>query len=241
MKIDVVLLPSLLDRTGLEEKTVVVFDVLRATTSITAALAVGVKSIHAFASIAEAEDAAELATVRPLLSGEINTLAPPGFDLGNSPRQFNASHAGREMFLATTNGTKALSAAESAAHLLTGALVNAGAVASEIARLGLDVVLLCSGSSGNISLEDTLGAGAVIERLADLVDVELATDSAIIAGELFQQDKSDLPQILRKSLGGRNNIKVGLEGDIDFAARLDVFDVVGKADPGTLVIRAIRP
>jgi 2-phosphosulfolactate phosphatase len=238
MTVDVVLLPAHLPDGFLIGKCVIVLDVLRATTSITAALAVGVRSVHAFADLASAKSAAENASPRPILCGEIHTLPPPGFDLGNSPRQFTAQHAGRDVYLATTNGTKALAAARPAAALFCGALVNATSVSKAVAATGMNIVLLGSGTDGAISLEDTLGAGAICEAILKLGDLQLASDTARIAHRAFLQARADLPTALRDGQGGRNVMRANLEPDIDFCARLDVFNIVGEVDREHLIIRA---
>src|SRR5277367_6399189 len=105
MTIDTIILPSELDRVRIVNRTVVVFDVLRATTSITAALAAGVKEVRVFDSLDAAMAAANAFDQPRLLCGERHTLPPPGFDLGNSPGQFDrARHAGMTVFMSTTNG-----------------------------------------------------------------------------------------------------------------------------------------
>src|SRR5688500_13494576 len=132
MQADVVLLPRDLDPQSIRDRAVVVFDVLRATTSMTAALAAGVKEIRIFPDLDAARHAAAVFPGRRLLCGESACLAPPGFDLGNSPGQFLPDHAGATLFMCTTNGTRALIAARSAPVVLTGALVNAAAVATRL-------------------------------------------------------------------------------------------------------------
>src|ERR1700722_14104305 len=155
MQINTLILPRDLDVASIVDRTVVAFDVLRATTSITSALAAGVKEIRVFDSLDAAMSAANAFGQPRLLCGERHTLPPPGFDLGNSPGQFDAKkHAGMTMFLSTTNGTRAIVAARSAPLLLTGALVNAAAVAKRVMTAGREVTLLCSGSDGEPSMED---------------------------------------------------------------------------------------
>jgi 2-phosphosulfolactate phosphatase len=225
MNVDVVFLPSALrPEEHLSQRTVVVFDVLRATTSMVAALDAGVAEIRVFADTKEAlASATEFNGVR-LLCGEVNCLAPPGFDVGNSPREFRRElHAGRTMFMSTTNGTRAIVAARSAPLVLAGALVNAAAVARRCATEARDVTLLCAGTNGAIAMEDVLGAGAVIARLPD---ARLASDSARIALRLFDSQSRKLPDALRDSAGGRNVIAATLARDIDFAAQLDAFEIV---------------
>jgi 2-phosphosulfolactate phosphatase len=229
-------MPAHLNGRSLSGKTAIVFDVLRATTTMTAAFAAGIRSIRAFADLGEMRAAAAAHEPAPITIGEINALPAPGVDLGNSPRQFTAAHRGREIFMASTNGTKAINAARSASHLFTGALVNAAAVAKAAAATTQSILLLGSGTQGEISMEDTLGAGAVIDILEPL-GYRLVNDVTRMAQRLFRDSAADLPGVLRQNQGGKNIIKAGLEPDIDFAARLNVFDIVGVVDTRDLVIR----
>jgi 2-phosphosulfolactate phosphatase len=242
MDADVVLLPGDLRPAHLDGRLVVVFDVLRATTSMAAALAAGVSEIRVFGSLDAARAAAGDAgdDWSRLLCGEENCLPPPGFDLGNSPGAFTpALHAGRVVYMSTTNGTRAIVAAREAPVVLTGALVNAGAVARAIAESwpGLDLTLLCAGTGGAVALEDVVGAGAVLHALDRLVPVVPATDVAVMASTLFGAVRDDLRGALAASRGGRNVVAAGLAPDIDFAARLDALDVVGVVERQALSIR----
>jgi 2-phosphosulfolactate phosphatase len=226
---EVLILPRDLRIETLPDRSVVAFDVLRATTSMTAALAAGVSEIRVFDSLDGAMAAANAHGQPRLLCGERNTLPPPGFDLGNSPGQFDAKlHAGMTVFMSTTNGTRAIVAARSAKLLLTGALVNASAVARRLVTEGRDVTLLCAGSDGEPSMEDLLGTGAVLTALRKLTNVELTGDLARISSELFTTCRDRLPAVLTETHGGRNIRRVHLDADIAFAARLDVFNVVGR-------------
>jgi 2-phosphosulfolactate phosphatase len=236
MDVDVVLIPAHLNGQSLSNKTVIVFDVLRATTTITSALDAGIRVIRAFGDLADAKQAAAEHKPRPILCGELHALPAPGVDLGNSPGQFTAEHAGREIFMATTNGTKAIVAARHAAEIFIGALVNATAAANAAAAARRPVVLLGSGTNGEISMEDAIGAGAVC-HLLEARGFAAAGDVARMARQLFLSAASSLPAVLRDCQGGRNIRKVGLDPDIDFAARLDVFNLVGVVDPSNLAIR----
>ncbi|HEY1922704.1 MAG TPA: 2-phosphosulfolactate phosphatase [Tepidisphaeraceae bacterium] len=234
--VEVVLMPKYLGDSPLKAKTVVVFDVLRATTTIIAALAAGIRTVRAFAELEEAKAAAR-ANPGVILCGEVNALPAPGVDMGNSPGQFGPEHAGRDVFLSTTNGTKALNAAKSAAALFAGALVNASATAKAAASTNQDVLLLGSGTNGDIAMEDTIGAGAVCDHLLSSGKYSLANDTARMSHRLFLASRDELPSVLRDCQGGRNITKVGLEADIDFAARLDVFNIAAVVDRNNLVIQ----
>jgi 2-phosphosulfolactate phosphatase len=232
MRVDVVLLPSLIRDEHLVGRGVAVFDVLRATTSMAAALAAGVSEIRIYADTASAARAAGPASQERLLCGEENCLPPPGFDLGNSPGAFNADrHHGRVMHMSTTNGTRAIVASRKAAAVYPVALVNARATAVALLRDGRDVTLLCAGTGGAVAIEDVIGAGAVLDALYDeRPKLTHASDEPLIARLLYRSFRDSLRIAISSGKGGENVEGAGLSADIDFAARLDVFDVVGRID-----------
>ena len=233
--VEVVLIPAHLNGRPLTDKTVIVFDVLRATTTMLSAFVSGIRSVRVFADLAEAKTAAATHTPRPILCGEVNARPAPGVDLGNSPGQFTAADAGREIFMATTNGTKAITAASSAANLFVAALVNAKSAAAAAAATNLPILLLGSGTNEQISMEDAIGCGAVCNFLESHGYLP-TSDAARIALHLFHAAADQLPTVLRDCQGGRNIIRAGLEPDIDFAARLNIFDIVGAVDTRDLVV-----
>ena len=240
--LDVVLLPTHLEPRHLDGRTVVVFDVLRATTTMAAALAAGVAEIRVFGSLDEAFRAASRHRGARILCGEANCLPPPGFDLGNSPGAFRPQlHSGQTAYMSTTNGTRAIVAARGAKAMFAGALVNASAVAAAVAKAKRDVTLLCAGTGGEIAVEDILGAGAVLDALGRHTPVRAESDTALLARRLIQQARDDLRAALAQSRGGRNVIAAGLLPDIEFAATIDALDVVGFVELQTLSVKPWRP
>ncbi|HYE16932.1 MAG TPA: 2-phosphosulfolactate phosphatase [Tepidisphaeraceae bacterium] len=242
MRVDVVFLPRHAQPADFENRSVAVFDVLRATTTMTVALAQGVRQIQVFDDLDSARAAAREAggaSPKPLLVGETQCLPPADFDLGNSPVAMAAPGLaadlrGRTLLMSTTNGTRAIVAARDASLLIAAALVNARAAARALAAAGRDVVLLCAGTNGQIAAEDVVGAGAVAREL-ESVDVEITpSDSATIAMRSFDAARHDLRAALASSAGGRNVIAAGLESDVDFAARLNAYEVVGRVLDGPL-------
>jgi 2-phosphosulfolactate phosphatase len=238
MKIDVAPLPRLIDLTDARDRIVVVFDVLRATTTMAAALAARVGEIRIFDSLHGAEQAASAFDGPKLLCGERRCLKPEGFDAGNSPGEYSERWAGRTMFMATTNGTRAIVAAGRPRQLLVGALVNIAVTVQVIQRSGGDVLLLCAGTDSRIAAEDLIGAGALIEAVAAGGEPTLESDAARIARHLFLAARHDLAAALSESQGGQNVIAAGLACDIDFAARLDGVPVAGQVLPDPL--RVVR-
>ncbi|HVT89282.1 MAG TPA: 2-phosphosulfolactate phosphatase [Tepidisphaeraceae bacterium] len=232
--VDVVRLPKDLAEEHLRDRAVVIFDVLRATSTMATALAAGAREIHVFDSLDAVQSAAAGFTSPKVLCGEHACLAPPGFDLGNSPCDFTESRvAGKSMFMCTTNGTRAIVAARGAARRFAASLLNRTATAKALDAIGLDVTLLCAGTNGEVAMEDLIGAGAVIDSLG----ASELTLSATDALRTFLDAHRDLPGILRNTAGGRNIINAGLDKDIDFAARLDVFDLVAEISGDPAVVR----
>jgi len=238
-KVDVVYLPSELESHQVRDRAVVAFDVLRATTTIVTALAAGANEVRIFASLDAASVAASTYGSPRLLCGERKCLAPPGFDLGNSPREFTSDRvSGKTIFLSTTNGTRAIVAARDAPRLFAAALVNALATAQMLVSLGLDVTLLCAGTDSQVAPEDIIGAGAVIDRLFQRTQLELGCHAGD-ALRLFKDSQSNLVEVLRKTQGGRNIIAAGLYQDIESAARLDALSIAVEVTGQPPVARRI--
>jgi 2-phosphosulfolactate phosphatase len=244
LAIDVVALPGLLKPGQLAGRSVIVFDVLRATTTMTAALAAGVSEIRVYASLSEARSAAGAFDGRRILCGERACLPPPGFDLGNSPGAFTAAvHGGLSVFMATTNGTRAIAAAlrSQPAHLRIGAIVNAAAVARSLAQDAEPATLLCAGTNGQVAMEDLIGAGAVVDALLEARSMQLESDVARIALRLFRGARGDLRAALADAQGGRNVLAVGLGADIDYAAQLNSLQAtVGRVRIDQGVVRVVK-
>ncbi len=236
MKVELVLLPRDLAPGQLRGRACAVFDVLRATTTMAAALAAGVKEIRLFENLADARSAGAATIEKKLLCGEEACLPPPGFDLGNSPGQFIGAHCGSTLFMCTTNGTRALLAAREAELIVPAAPVNAAAVAALLRQSGLGVTLLCAGTNGAVAMEDVIGAGAVIAALGD--DAKVTGDAARLARRMFEASRDSLPAVFRDAQGGRNLLTAALEADIDFAARVSVIDAVGIAAGEPLTVRS---
>jgi 2-phosphosulfolactate phosphatase len=224
----------------LADTTCVVFDVLRATTSMITALAHGARAIVPVADISEA-----LAHRRRdpaiLLAGErdgvrIRAAQADGveFDLGNSPREFVRERVGgRTLVMTTTNGTRALRACRGARLTLPAAFLNLGAVARALrddppARL----IIICSGTYEEAALEDTLAAGALCDRLWPAYAAGHVADSAHMARELHARLGADLPAAIALARNGRRLLaQPELREDVAFSLRQDTVPIVAVMDP----------
>ncbi len=162
-------------REGPPVACVAVSDILRHTTTLVAAFAAGARSARAFPTLdaARAAHAASTADPRPLLCGEGGGLKPADFDHGNSPREFTPARvAGRDLYVATTNGAPALARAPRGAPVLAVAFTNLSAAVERIAQLvaaqagECEVWLVAAGQSGDPSPEDDRCIAELAHRLA---------------------------------------------------------------------------
>lgn len=233
------MLPSLTSPEALADHTVVVIDVLRATTTITHALAAGANEVIPSADIDEARTlAANYAPGEVRLGGERGGVKVEGFDLGNSPAEYNADTVGgRTVVFTTTNGTRAMEFCRQAQTVLIGAFVNLAAVCESL-KTAQNIHLLCSGTEQKVTREDVLLAGAIADRLTARSDApwEL-NDEARLAAAAWRQvtanlSETSLPEALLDSQGGRNVTRLGLTADIETAGTLDQFDLAPRLDLG---------
>jgi 2-phosphosulfolactate phosphatase len=233
-QLDVYLLPDLAEPASLAGRTVVVIDVLRATTTIVHALAAGAREVVPCLEVDEARQVAARLGGGAVLGGERRGVAIAGFDLGNSPAEYTQERVGgKTVVFTTTNGTRAMQRCKLAGRVLLGAFVNFSAVCRELAGSN-SVALVCAGTDGHVTREDTLLAGAIVDDLARSKKVRL-NDQALLAADAWQtavrlMTDRPLGMMLRESRGGRNLIDTGQENDIDLAAQMDRFDVVPELD-----------
>ncbi|MDP2711221.1 MAG: 2-phosphosulfolactate phosphatase [Solirubrobacteraceae bacterium] len=198
--------------------TAVVIDVLRATSTITYALASGYERVLVAGSI---DAASALRTSERVMAGEVGCARAPGFDLGNSPAETRPPR-GLELVLATTNGAPAIVAAAAVAdEVLVASLLNLGAVCEQLAG-SADVLLIAAGTDGRVSLEDVYLAG----RISAALDGE-RSDAARIAEALAASYASPF-EALAASGGSIGLRREGLESDIEFCAQESIVDAVGR-------------
>jgi 2-phosphosulfolactate phosphatase len=213
---------------ALRGATVVVIDVLRASSTMAAALAAGAREARCFRSVSEARRARRTMAGRPiLLCGERNGRKVRGFDLGNSPGDFTPERcAGRTLLMTTTNGTRALQRTLQARDVVIGCFLNASAVAAYLSAGRGDIALLCAGTEGEVSTEDVAFAGALACKIAG--NGIALTESAQEAAQVWRVARRSLAKFLARSRGGVPLVKIGLERDIRFCARRNRFDVVPR-------------
>jgi 2-phosphosulfolactate phosphatase len=200
----------------------IVVDVLRATSTMTQALAAGYRRVLCCAEIDEAR---ALATTEgpAKLAGERRLEHIEGFDFGNSPSEVAGQPAAETLILSTTNGTRLLvDAAARFDRVYVGSLLNLDAVVRAARETGEDVAVLCAGVLGQLTLDDAYCAG----RIAEALGGEPA-DSATVAIRLAHSFGSAL-EGLGASWSAANLRRHGLDADLEWCARESVLDVVPR-------------
>ncbi|MBI2863051.1 MAG: 2-phosphosulfolactate phosphatase [Chloroflexi bacterium] len=249
MIVEVAVLPQMLR--GVERKTCIIVDVLRASTTLVTMLERGAETIRLAAGVDEARD---LFRSRPgaLLCGEHGGLAPAGFHHGNSPVEYcSLDLRGKEVVFATSNGTKALTAVAGSPGVLIGCFRNASAVIDTALAAGRDIALVCSGRASGTAygLDDVFCAGYLVGRIMAHVEINDASpseadiarlvssgefetegwyldESAMAAHRLCTTYRDDVLAAFRDSGNGKHLIQLGLESDLHFCGEVDTSRVV---------------
>ena len=233
MKLDVVFTPQALGPNDLAGRTVVVVDILRATTTIAVALANGAKAVLPAGTTEEAMRIAQnLERDAVVLAGERKSERIPGFALGNSPAEFGPEVVtGKTIVMSTSNGTAALIAAQAAREVVACAAVNFSVVAERcravLAEHG-DLVILCAGADRQFALEDAFAAGRLTKLLLPEGGAKHVTvnDGAVAALELARHYGERWGRALRASAHGRELAALGFRADLDACAAQDTHPVL---------------
>ena len=231
MRIDVYFGPSELSPGELAGRVVAVIDVLRASTTIAAALHHGARSVIPFESSDEViarSKSFERRDVR--LAGERKMLPIPGFDLGNSPLEFTREAiGGKTVLMTTTNGTVALAAVTGARDTVVASYANFTAVLALLrsaARGGTDVSILCSGTDRHFSLEDAACAGryaaAIVAHFAGATLNDAARSSVLI----HERYGDRIDDVFADTMHGRLLANAGFHADLTACATIDGYPVV---------------
>jgi 2-phosphosulfolactate phosphatase len=225
MKIDVALLPGTIKERDLSSTLCIVLDIFRATSSIVTALANGCEAILPALSIEHAQELAQQSGAT-LFAGERKSIRIAGYDFGNSPLEFSPEKVkGKQIVMTTTNGTNAIKSTEGAHRTLIGSFLNASAVCADAAASGKDILIVCAGTDGLFSLEDSLCAGLLTEKLAAMSETEL-TDAAQGVRLMYRAAQEDLVANAVPSRNGKRLQDLDLMDDVRYCLRQDALTVV---------------
>jgi 2-phosphosulfolactate phosphatase len=228
MNVNVQLTSSNLDDLSFSGKTIVIIDVLRATSTIINALNNGAKEIIPVGTVEFAvKVSGGMFGGLTLLGGERNTKKIEGFALGNSPLEYSPRLVkGKSIVLYTTNGTKAIVKAKFSKNLFICSFLNLSAVAEQIIKMNIDFEILCAGRNSSFSLEDTVCAGKLIAEILKIEkDLELS-DTAKASVALNKSFGKNLLKMLSETEHGKLLIENGFQDDIKFCSKLNTINSI---------------
>ncbi|MEO9023047.1 MAG: 2-phosphosulfolactate phosphatase [Ginsengibacter sp.] len=232
-----VLSPALLGLYDISDSTVVIIDVLRATSTIATALYNGAKSVIPVDSVEECVKLGKQLDV--ITAGERDGQIAEGLQYGNTPLQYTKEFIdGKTLVLTTTNGTKLLhlALAANAKGIITGAFCNISSVCDYLINQKSNVILACSAWKNRINIEDTLFAGAVINRIKE--NFEINCDASQIAETLYLQAQDNLFDFMKEKNASHYHRLVGfdVEKDIRFCLTEDNANVLSLYSGGRLIV-----
>lgn len=231
--IDVCLSPDLMHLYDVRDRTVVVVDILRATSCMTTAMAHRVHAIKPFSNL---EDCLAMKKQGYITAGERDGKKVDGFDLGNSPFEYMQENLdGKKIAFTTTNGTIAISKSTGAKEIIIGSFLNLSAVVEYLKNGSNPILVVCSGWKGKFNLEDTVFAGALIEKLNHHIIPDC--DAPIAAHHLYLRAQGNLMDFLKNSSHVSRLNELNIHKDIEFCLTPDKFNIVPVLEDGSLTLQ----
>lgn len=230
--------PALLNLYDVDKSIVVVIDVLRATSTIATALYNGAKSIIPVDSVAECIRIGK--QIDSITAGERDGQIAEGLHYGNSPFEYPREFIkGKTLVLTTTNGTRLLQMAldKNAKAIITGSFPNLSAVCNFLLAQKQHVILGCAAWKNRVNIEDTLFAGAVINRIGEHFTINC--DSSQMAATMYNDAKADLFQFMKsKNASHYQRLSgYGLEKDIEYCLTEDLANTTVVYEDGKLLAK----
>jgi 2-phosphosulfolactate phosphatase len=228
--------PALLHLYDLNNSVVVIIDVFRATSTIAAVLYNGAKCVIPVDSVPKAIEISK--NIGGIAAGERDGKIADGLEHGNSPLEYSKEFIeNKTLVLTTTNGTRLLHMAleKGSDTIISGSFPNLSSVCDFLVAAKKNVVLGCAGWKDRFNLEDTLFAGAVINRIK--AHFTIHCDSSLMAETMFLKNKSNLlkfaPQLTHYH---RLVERFGLIEDIRYCLTDDVANILPVYKEGKLIV-----
>jgi len=230
--------PTLLHLYDVGNSIVVIIDVLRATSTITTALYNGARCVIPVDSVARCIEIGR--QIEGITAGERDGKIAEGLEYGNSPFEYPKEFVeGKTLVLTTTNGTRLLHMAldKGAGEIITGSFPNLSAVCDHLIEMKRNVILGCAAWKDRVNMEDTLFAGAVINRVRKQFSINC--DSSHMAETMYEKGKKDLFDFLKKTEASHYHrlMNFGLEKDIRYCLAADGANVLPVYKEGKLVVK----
>jgi 2-phosphosulfolactate phosphatase len=232
-KVEVCFSPALYSYFENPKAITVVVDILRASSAICTAFMNGVERIIPVGTIEEARAMKEKGY---MVAAERDGIVRDFADFGNSPFNFTSERVnGRHIVYSTTNGTQAIQLASSSSEVIVGSFLNLSAIVDHLIESKRDVLILCAGWKSKFNLEDTLFAGAVVDRLLAHGDYQTICDSSLAAQDLWTIARDDLVGYIEKA-AQRHRLKLNqLDDVIEYCHTIDLTKAIPVLENDYLV------
>ena len=228
--VDVCLSPDMMHLYDIQDRTVVIVDILRATSCMVTAFGHGIDHIVPFANM---ESCRAMKGQGYITSGERNGEKVEGFDKGNSPFEYMDGMQGKKIAFTTTNGTQAIDRSLGAREIVIGSFLNLSALADYLLRGTHNVLILCAGWKGKVNLEDTIFAGALVTKIRDQILPEC--DAPRAAAHLYETAKADMMGFMSNASHVQRLKRLDITKDIAFCFTEDKYNVVPHLNGDKLV------
>lgn len=235
---------QLTDELMLKDRNVIILDVLRATTTMTIALANGAKEVIPTENIATAVRVAK-GSKNSVLCGERNGKVIDGFKLGNSPLEYSPEAVkDKALVFNTTNGTQAIMKSKFAKNCLLGSFVNMSSVVDYVNSIDEDFTIICSGKLNDFCLEDAVCAGMLLNKLSagrslefkdsEIAAMNLCSDLAML---LNMPSQEKLLRMFNISEHGRYLAQIGFEKDLEICSKIDSYPSIPMLRNGVIKLK----
>ena len=222
--IEICLTPKLIDNYRLDNKIIVIVDILRATTIITTLFENGLAKLIPVNSLEEAEKYKEQGF---LVAAERDGRKVDFADFGNSPFEFTPDRVEKETLVySTTNGTNTINLVRNADEVIIASFLNLRSVVEYVVKQNKDVLILCSGWMQDFCTEDFLFSGALTEKLIIKNNFSYDSDQVQSALDLWRIAKDDLSKYIKKLFQYKRLMKFGFKEIIDYCFQFDLSEVL---------------
>lgn len=223
-RLEVCLSPAIYDKHADDHNLVVIVDILRATSSICAAIHNGVKSIIPVATV---EEARAMKQQGFMVASERDGYVLDFADFGNSPFNFTPEIvAGKEIVYSTTNGTRCIHMASHSKAVVIGSFLNISVLADWLIQQNAPVLIFCASWKDRFSLEDTVFAGALAERLLHSGKFESVCDAVTASIDLWNLAENNLVEYMQKAAQKGRLASKGLDDCIEYCLTGDLCPVI---------------
>lgn len=237
MNMDIITSAGDIKREKILGKTVVVIDMLRATSVITTAAANSCREVIPVLTIEDALELAKKYNGNCILGGERKAVKIEGFNCSNSPLEYTKELVeNKSIILTTTNGTRAIKGCEGAKDIFIGCMLNALKLSEEIMKKGNDIVLVNAGTYDQFSMDDFICSGYIIDCILNITgracDIELS-DICKTAHYVYEMNK-DIKGFIKNASHYKRIESLGLLADLEYCVQKSIIDVVPVYKDGVI-------